>query len=299
MEVKTKLKLGAHLSIAGGIHKALVRAKKLECNTVQIFLKNNNRWFSKPLNQNDIELFKQKLKSFLISPLIAHSGYLANLASPIEINRERAIDNIIDDMIRVYMIGLDYLVIHPGASIDGDINQGLRRLSSSLLSIINSAPPVKILLETSAGSGTQICYRFDQIAKIIDLLDNKIGVCIDTCHIFAAGYKINTELGFYYMIKEIEDTIGLSKINVIHLNDSKYRCGSRIDRHQHIGMGQIGLNSFELIINFPQISLLPFIIETPKEKNADGVDMDLINLSVIRSLYQKRGSAGCPKTSFL
>lgn len=286
MEVRAEIKLGAHLSITGGIYKAIIKAKKLGCNTIQFFLKNNNRWFSKPLKQGDIKLFKKTLKTYLASPLIAHSGYLANLASPIKLNRVKSIDNIIDDMIRAYKIGLDYLVIHPGASIDGDINEGLRRLSSSLSSVIHSTPPVKILLETAAGSGTQICYKFDQIAKIIELLDDKIGVCLDSCHVFAAGYKINREEGFFSMIKEVEDTIGLSKIRLIHLNDSKYRCGSRIDRHQHIGMGHIGLSFFKLIINFPPFICLPFIIETPKGESADGVDMDLINLSMIKRLYK-------------
>ncbi len=285
---KNLLKLGAHISIAGGLYKAIIKANQLGCNTIQIFLKNNNRWHSKELTKADILKFKKYKINSSIEPFIAHSGYLSNLASPFKINRKKSIENIIDDIIRCNKININYLIIHPGSYLNSNLETGLKNLICSLKTILKYATNINILLETSAGSGTQVCYKFDQLAKIIDSLDGNIGVCIDTCHIFAAGYNISTKKGFINTIKEIEKTINFNSIKVIHLNDSKHKCGSKLDRHQHIGLGYIGTEAFKQIINFPNFSTLPLIIETPKEKNSQGIDMDIINLSLLKQLYNPK-----------
>jgi deoxyribonuclease-4 len=279
------LKVGAHLSISGGIHNVFAKAQQLDCNAIQLFLKNNNRWWAKPLDSKNILLFKQQKASSFIEPIIAHAGYLANLASPDKIKRKKSIENIIDDILRCCQLGIYSLIIHPGAHLGAGISTGIKNLINSLISIKQSTPPIEILIETSPGSGTQICHSFQQISKVIDNVDS-INVCIDTCHIFAAGYNINAKTKFYSLIKEINTTIGLERLKVIHLNDSKYPCGSKIDRHQHIGKGYIKLASFKRIVKFAANLSIPLIIETPKELNENGVDMDIINLSLIKKLYQ-------------
>ncbi len=276
------MKLGAHISIAGGFHKALIAAQKLGCNVIQFFLKNNNRWLGSLLNQDDLILFNNLRMGGSFKEMIGHSGYLANLASPSKENIKKSINSIIDDILRCNILGVNSLIIHPGSHLGAGMDIGLRNLASSLNIIKYSAPKIKILIETSPGSGNQICYKFSQIAKVMEVVKNDIGVCIDTCHIFAAGYQIHTERGFYAMIKEIEQTIGLNSVKVIHLNDSKYKCNCRIDRHQHIGKGYIGNKAFKRIISFWEYRDIPFIIETPKGKNDKGEDMDVINLTLLK-----------------
>jgi len=278
------MKLGAHISIAGGFHKALLKAQKIGCNVVQFFLKNNNRWLGSFLQQDDIILFNNLRQSGSFKEMIGHSGYLANLASPSKENLKKSINSIMDDILRCNILGVNSLIIHPGSHLGIGIDIGIRNLASSLNVIHEAAPKIKILIETSAGSGNQICYKFSQIAKVMEAAKNDIGVCIDTCHIFAAGYQIHTERGFDATIKEIEQTVGLNSIKVIHLNDSKYKCNCRIDRHQHIGKGYIGNKAFKRIISLPKFKDIPFIIETPKEINGRGEDMDIINLTLLKKL---------------
>jgi deoxyribonuclease IV len=287
--------LGAHMSIAGGYHRALDAAHRYGCETVQLFTKNNNQWKAKELTAGDIQQFKDTLQTKKLKFLTAHDSYLINLASPLPSLYQRSLAAFIVEMQRAEALGLAYLVMHPGTPTDGDESAGLRRIVRALNKIHARCPRfrVKILLETTAGQGHSLGWRFEHLAAILDQVRNpeRLGVCLDTCHVFAAGYSLWPDDEYEKTIRSFHHLIGLPKLRVFHLNDSKKPLGSRVDRHAHIGEGCLGLEPFRLLLNDPRFRDHPMVLETPKEGPKDE-DMDAINLTALRGLI---GAKRAPK----
>lgn len=282
--------LGAHMSIAGGCHNAIASAVAHDFDTVQLFTKNNNQWACKPLEECHIQQFRDALKASRLKYPTAHDCYLINLASPDETLWRRSVEAFVIEVQRAEALGLAYLVTHPGTPTDGDETAGLQRISRAIDEVHDRCPKfkVKILLETTAGQGMSLGHRFEHIAAILDAVKDakRLGVCLDTCHVFAAGYPLWPDAEYEKTLKSFHRLIGLSRLKVIHMNDSKKPLGSRVDRHEHIGQGQIGLEPFRLLVNDPRFEKTPMIMETPKE-GPDGEDMDVINLKVLRGLVGK------------
>ena len=281
------MKLGAHMSIAGGVFQALKMGVNVGCETIQIFTKNNNRWEGKPLTEDEIKEFFRLKDQSGIDPVFAHDAYLINLASPREDILQKSINAMIDEVERAAKLKLPYLVMHPGSHTGSGEKIGLRTVSESLRYVIEktSQCSVRILVETTAGQGSNLGYRFEHIAEILEGVrdEERIGVCLDTCHIFAAGYDIRTKEKYEETMKEFNSIIGIKKLFALHLNDSKKELGSRVDRHAHIGQGFIGKNAFGFLLNDERLKHLPAVLETPKNKNCDE---DRINLALLRSLIK-------------
>jgi deoxyribonuclease-4 len=279
--------LGAHMSISGGVSGSLLQGKQADCTTIQIFTKNANQWKSKDLAQKEIDKFFSLQKETQISPVVAHNSYLINLGSPNKELLDKSREAMLIELNRCEQLSLPYLVIHPGSHIGTGEKEGIKRIVSSLNWLFKKTAghKVKICLETTAGQGSNLGYRFEQIAEMIKLVEDKkrIGICYDTCHTFAAGYDITTEKAYENTFKEFDNIIGLKKLHVIHLNDSKHALGSRKDRHEHIGKGLIGLDAFSFLMNDPRFQKIPKILETPKE---DGLKMDLQNIKILKSLVR-------------
>lgn len=277
--------LGAHMSIAGGVDKAIERGASLSCSAIQIFTKNSNQWTGRPFAQDEIERFKSLRDKSSIKQVIAHDSYLINLASGSPELRERSVNALISEMDRCRILGIQHIIIHPGAHLDRGEDAGIKNIINSLDIICDKTEEwgVDIALETTAGQGTNIGYRFEHLNRIIDGVRNtdRIKACIDTCHIFAAGYDVRTQEGYNEVIDAFNKIIGLDRLVCIHLNDSKKGLGSRVDRHEHIGKGFIGSECFRLIMNDRRFNNIVRIIETPK-----GPDMreDRINLKYLRKL---------------
>ncbi len=282
------LKLGAHLSIEGGIHRAIERGKELGCNTIQIFLRNRNRWKARDIGEEESKKFKEYAKKWEIFPLIAHAIYLINLSSPDSNIFKKSLEVLQEEIKKCKELNIQYFIVHPGFHLGSGEKEGIRKFGLALREILSEAE-VEILIENSAGGGTQIGWNFEQIEEIINLAKGKLGLCIDTCHLFSAGYPIHHEYGFEKTVAEIERRIGWEKIKVIHLNDSKREFGSKIDRHEHIGLGKIGMEGFRFFLHFHAFKFLPFIIETPSGKDSNGVDMDLVNMRRLKSIWEERG----------
>lgn len=276
------------MSIAGGKYQAVLRGQKIGCETIQIFVKNANRWKAKPLAAEDITLFQQTLQETQISPVIAHNSYLINLASPDEDLWMKSLEALIVEVERCAALEIPFLVIHPGAHKGAGEKVGLNRITIALNEVLKrtESSKVTILLESTAGQGSILGGRFEHLAKLLNesFYPERLEVCLDTCHIFAAGYDLRTPEACEETFKEFEKIVGLGKLKAIHLNDSQGKLGSRRDRHEHIGMGRIGLEGFRWIVNNPALSCLPLILETPK-----GPDLkeDRDNLGILRSLQKK------------
>ncbi|MCX7664674.1 MAG: deoxyribonuclease IV [Gemmataceae bacterium] len=271
---------GAHLSTVGGVQNAALSAGELGFSTVQLFTKNNNQWKGKPLTDEQIQQFQRFVQKGKLKFPTAHDSYLINLGSPVEQNRQRSIEAFIDEIHRADQLGLSYLVMHPGAHMDAGESQGLKQIVASFDQILQEcgAFQVKILLETSAGQGTSLGYRFEHLAAILAGVKHpeKFGVCVDTCHIFAAGYDISSPEGYHKTFEEFDRLVGLDRICLFHINDSKKPLGSRVDRHEHLGEGTIGKQGFQLLLRDSRFSNLPMILETPKT-NSEGKPMDPVN----------------------
>lgn len=286
-ERKTLLKLGVHVSIAGKIYKSIDRAVELGCNTMQIFSRNPRQWRKAGLSDEDAEIFKSKAKEANVDPVVIHIPYLINLAT---VNRsffKITVKDFILDLFEADKLGAEYLVTHPGSYKGGTEKGGLSRVSQALNKILKETKGVKtkILLENTAGSGHWLGYKFSHHRIILEGLNipESVGICLDTAHAWAAGYKINEPRGLNALLDEIEKEIGLKRLKVIHLNDTQEDLGSLRDRHYDIGAGKIGRSGFDLIVNHPKLKEIPFILETPK----DSQDEDRENLKVVRSLYRK------------
>jgi deoxyribonuclease-4 len=278
---------GAHKSIAGGYYKALLAAEEHGCESVQLFTKNNNQWRAKDLSAEDVRLFKQTLRRTRLKLPTAHDCYLINLASPDQALYRQSLEAFVIEMQRAEALGLRYLVTHPGATVDGDDEAGLRRVAAALDEVQRRCPGfrVQVLLETTAGQGTSLGHRFEHLARILQLVaePERLGVCLDTCHVFAAGYALAPEKEYRATMRSFDRTVGLGRLRVFHVNDSLKPLGSRVDRHAHIGRGCLGLEPFRLLVNDPRFRTRPMILETPKEEG-DNDDMDAVNLEVLRSL---------------
>jgi len=279
--------LGAHLSIAGGLERALLKGAELGCRTVQLFTKSPSRWGERVLKASEIDNFREVRKDTGISPLIAHGGYLANLSSPDKAVRRKSVNAVCREMERCGLLGIDYLVVHPGSYLDSDESRGLERAADSIGRVLGAAGgsgPL-LLVETTAGQGTCIGRDPGQIARLLSLIGERkeVGICIDSCHIFAAGHDIRSAAGYRDFFGQVEGRIGFDRLKVFHLNDSLRECGSRIDRHAHIGKGRIGEEFFRRIMNDSRFRCIPKIIETPKEG-----EMDRINLGLLRGMAQRQ-----------
>jgi deoxyribonuclease-4 len=294
-------RLGAHLSIAGGLPRAVDRAEASGCQALQIFTKSAGQWRARELPLEEIALFRRRVRQTKIRPVVAHNSYLINLAAADPVLRARSIESLRDELDRAESLDLDGLVMHPGSFTSGTEAGGLRLIADGLAAIFASRPDMKtrVILEHTAGQGSNLGHRFEQLAEIIDLLGGspRVGVCLDTCHLLAAGYNICSDKGYQETFRQFGKIVGFARLKAFHLNDSKKPCGSRVDRHEHIGKGCLGLAPFRRILNDPRFAKLPMLLETPKEdtpetrKKSDVDPLDRMNLDVLRRLVQS------PKTS--
>ncbi len=287
MRNKNNQLLGAHTSIAGGVWKAVEKAEKLGFTAMQIFTKNNNRWQAKPLTDEDVENFKTALQNSQIEFVVAHDSYLINLCAKDETILEKSRNAFIDELYRCEQLGIPYLNFHPGAHGGMGEEAGIELIAESINLAHQETKGFKVssMLELTAGQGTALGYTFEQIAKIIEKVEEKerMAVCIDTAHIFAAGYDIRTPEKYEEVISEFDSTIGLERLKCFHINDSKKELGSRVDRHEHIGKGFIGLGGFANIMNDERLLDVPKILETPKGSEQKE---DLMNLKTLKSLIK-------------
>jgi deoxyribonuclease-4 len=307
---------GAHMSIAGGYHNALLHAQEYGCDTVQLFVsqprawpvtaapagktifqsgkfltKSANQWRAKELTDDDINTFHETLCNTRLRLPLAHGSYLINLASPDETLYRRSIEAFVVELQRAERLGLSYLVTHPGSHLDSGEEAGLRRVALALDEVHARCPGfhVEVLLETTAGQGSNLGHRFEHLARILSLVaePQRLGICFDTCHVFAAGYALAPRRAYRATLDEFDRLLGLDRLRAFHLNDSLKPQGSRVDRHAHIGLGCLGLEPFRLLVNDRRFRDRPMILETPKDDPADG-DMDAVNLRVLRDLVQDR-----------
>ncbi|MBD3273570.1 deoxyribonuclease IV [Candidatus Dependentiae bacterium] len=263
--MKKNILLGAHVSISKGFDKAIEEGEKIGCTAIQIFTKSNRSWFAKKISDEEIENFKESLKNSQIKSVVAHASYLINLGSSKKEIEKKSIKSLETELERCEKLGIPILVLHPGAHLNQGEEKCIKQIAKNLDSILKKYSKTKIALETTAGQGTNVGYKFEQIKKIRSLCKqkNKIGACIDTCHIFSAGYNISTPESYKKTIKNFIKIIGLRNLKAIHLNDSKTDFGSRKDRHANIGKGKIPKKTFELIMNDKHFSKIPKILETP------------------------------------
>ena len=283
--------LGAHMSIAGGVDKALLDGKKVDCDVIQIFTKSSRQWAAHPYTKEEIDNFSRNQKEAGIMTVVAHDSYLLNLGSPDAGLRKRSVRGFIDEMERCETLKIPYLIAHPGAHMGVGEEGGIKTIARSLDDIHAACKgyKVRVALEITAGQGSNLGYRFEQIRKMIDATGegDRLKVCFDTEHAFAAGYDLRTKEGYERTFGEFDETIGLERIAAFHLNDSKKEFHSRVDRHEHIGKGYIGVEAFRLLMNDRRFWGLPMCLETPK-----GPDLkeDKENLTLLRSLIEGKES---------
>ncbi len=279
--------MGAHTSISGGVSKAVDLAELLGFSAMQIFTKNNNRWKGKPLEKTEIELFRAKLNNSKLKFVVTHDSYLINLCAKDTSILKKSRKAFVDELTRCEQLGIPHLNFHPGAHGGMGEDDGIKLIAESL-NIAHEKTKgynVSSMLEMTAGQGTAIGYKFEHMRDIIDLVEEKerMTVCIDTAHIFAAGYDIKDAENYKIVMKEFDDIIGMDRLKCYHMNDSKKELGSRVDRHEHIGKGFIGLDGFSNIMNDKKLSKVPKILETPKGKEQFE---DLENLRVLKKLIK-------------
>ncbi|MCF7887373.1 MAG: deoxyribonuclease IV [Candidatus Omnitrophica bacterium] len=280
------IKLGVHVSAAGKIYKSIERAEKLGCNTMQIFARNPRQWRRKSLSREDIEIFRKKREKSKIDPVVVHAPYLLNLASGKESFHKITIREFSKDLAEADKLDIDYLVTHMGSYKKSTEKDGLLKIVEALNLILKNTKGLKtqVLIENTAGSGSWLGYKFSHFKFIFDKIkmQNRLGVCLDTAHAWAAGYQINKKKNLQDLISEIGQEVGMDKLKVAHLNDTQVGLGSHLDRHFHIGEGNIGKDGFRLILNHPKLKNLTFILETPKKELND----DLKNLEMVRRLFR-------------
>ena len=282
--------IGSHLSIAGGYYKAADAASALGMPTVQIFTKNASQWHAKPLTDEDIRLFKEAIARNHLRLCCSHDSYLINLGSANDDLWDKSIKAFVIELERAEALGLTGVVMHPGAAVDSEEDEALARVVEAF-NIINDRTAgyqVQTWIETTAGQGSTLGYRFEHLAHIIHEANDpdRFGVCVDTCHIFAAGYPLGTEKEYKATFQEFDDVVGLDRIRAFHLNDSKKPLASRVDRHDHIGEGCLGLEPFRHLMNDKRFAARPMYLETKKEER-DGEDMDAVNLRTLLGLIRE------------
>lgn len=279
------LRLGAHMSIAGGVDRAIERGASIGCAAIQIFLKNNMQWRGKKITVGEAKRFQLRQRETGIGSVFAHSSYLINLAATNASFHRQSIVAVVDEIRRADQLGVPFIVMHPGAHMGAGEQAGLEKIASSLDKVFAATADCKaqIALETTAGQGTNLGWRFEHLAEIFQLVDRpkRLAVCVDTCHVFAAGYDIRTTRGYRKAMRELDRLVGRQRVVAFHLNDSKTPLGSRVDRHDHIGKGHIGLEAFRNMLRDPRWKDLPMVLETPK---SDDLHEDVENLRVLRSL---------------
>lgn len=279
--------LGAHQSIAGGYYKAVEIARRTGCDCVQLFTKNNNQWRAKPIGDAEARVFADALRRLKVKHPLSHASYLINLASPDDELWKKSIDSFIVELQRAAQLGIPYVVVHPGAYTTSSLEAGLQRVAAALDEVHRQTPELAAmtLLETTSGQGTCLGCRFEHMAEIISNVRSpeRVAVCVDTCHIFSAGYALATEKEYKASMRQLDQTVGLTLVKAIHVNDSKAKFGSGVDRHAHIGRGEMGLEPFRLLLADRRFRRVPMYLETPKG-DEDGRDLDEINLETLRGL---------------
>ena len=275
------------MSIAGGYYRAVEHAQRCGCDCVQLFTKNNNQWKAKPITAEEAEKFREALAASGIRHPISHDSYLINLASPDDALWRRSIDAFVIELQRAEQLGIAYVVMHPGAYVTSTEAAGLTRVVEALDEVHRQTPGLAActLLETTAGQGTALGWRFEHLAEIKSRVESpeRLGVCLDTCHVFAAGYPLQTPAEYESTMQAFDTIVGTEEIKAFHLNDSKKGLGSRVDRHDHIGEGMLGLEPFRHLLNDPRFRQTPMYLETPKGQT-DGLEWDVMNLKTLREL---------------
>ena len=293
------LKFGAHMSVAGGCEKAILSAAKIGFDCVQLFTKNNNQWKAAALTDAQRKAFLDTLAETGITHPVVHTSYLINLASPVDTLWNQSIDAMTVEVERCDWLGIEDLVLHPGAHVGSGEEAGLDRVAKALDEVHRRTPDSRVIidLETTAGQGSSLGDKFEHLGAIIASVKQpgRLGICVDSCHIFAAGYALGTPEEYDATIKELDEKAGLGRVRVWHLNDSVKGLGCRVDRHAGIGMGCLGLEPFRLIVNDRRFEQVPMILETPKGI-VDDEDLDTVNLRCLRSLVSSRGTRRGPST---
>jgi deoxyribonuclease-4 len=282
------------MSVAGGVSKAVDRAVLHGCEALQIFTKNANRWQSPPLDPADVTRFRARLDETGITPTVSHGSYLINLATQAPALRDQSIAALVDEIDRAEQLGLLGVVLHPGTCTSGTESEGLRLIADAIRTVFARRPRGRtmILLEHTAGQGRTLGHRFEHLAAILDHLDgsDRVGVCLDTCHVVASGYDLVSEAGYEETVTTFDRVVGLPRLKALHGNDSKKPCGSRVDRHEHIGQGCLGIEPFRRLMHDPRFDGLPILIETEKTERSQRPDaivedpLDVMNLKTLRSL---------------
>jgi deoxyribonuclease IV len=284
------------MSIAGGLPRAVDRAHASRCEALQIFTKSAGQWRARELPDDEVALFRRRVKETGIYPVVAHNSYLINVAAAIPSLREQSIAALGEELDRAELLGLDGLIMHPGSYTTGTEQEGLRAIGRAIAGLLKARPRsrVRIVLEHTAGQGTNLGHRFEHLAAILEHAggSDQIVVCLDTCHLLTAGYDLCTDEGYAATFRDFDRVVGLDRLRVFHLNDSKQPCGSRIDRHEHIGKGCLGLEPFRKLLNDPRFADLPMLLETPKletperRRRRDVDPWDARNLRTLRKLIR-------------
>ncbi len=272
--------IGGHMSISGGFREAPERANKIGLNSMQVFTKNQRQWIAKPLDMDDVQEYKENMKKFGIRITVAHASYLVNLAAPADENFKKSVDSMVHELERCDALDIPYLIFHPGAHMGKGEDYGLKRIVQGLDEIISRFNgKAKITIETTAGQGSNLGYKFEQIQYMIENVSDKdrIRVCMDTCHIFAAGYELRSRNGYEKTMEEFENTVGFKNLVAVHLNDSEKALGSRVDRHAQIGYGYIGRQGMKNILFDKRFQEIPLILETPGGEELYPQDLRIIN----------------------
>ena len=282
--------IGAHMSISGGVDQAPLRGQSVGCRCIQIFTKSNMQWAARPLAKKEIVAFKRNCIETGIAPVVAHNCYLINVGTADRELHRKSLDSFHMELERCRQLGVPAIIAHPGSHTGSGEAAGLKRITQAVgdLSERTRGTTVKILVETTAGQGSNLGYRFEQLAEIIAGVKEKarVGVCYDTCHTFAAGYDIRTEDAYHRTMEEFDEIIGVERIEAFHFNDCKQGLGSRIDRHEHVGRGKLGKEPFRLILQDPRFEKIPKILETPKGKRGK-TEWDVVNLNLLRRLAEE------------
>ena len=289
------------MSTAGGLPRAVERARAAHCDTLQVYTRSSRQWRARPLPDGEIAEFRRLSEELDVRPVIAHASYLINLASPDDTLRRRSGAALGDELDRAEALGLLGVVLHPGSYTTTTEEEGLARIANGIAGVLADRPDQQplLLLEHTAGQGTNLGHTFEQLGTIITEVERtgtatRIGVCLDTCHLLAAGYDLGSDAGYADTMRQLDACVGLDRLRALHLNDSKTPLGSRVDRHTHIGSGHVGLSAFRRLLTDPRLETLPMVLETPKARSARTAEiepdpMDLENLRTLRDLMKAEG----------
>lgn len=290
------MRIGAHMSVAGGVANAVRRAALHGCEALQIFTKNSNQWRARPLETDDVRAFRAGVEAAGLAPVVSHASYLINMATAAAPLRAQSYEALLDELDRAEALGLLGVVIHPGTCTSGTEDEALVAVASMIGDALGARPGyrTRLILEHTAGQGRTIGYRFEHLARILDLLDGtpRIGVCLDTCHLLASGYDLVADGGVEDTLASFSSLVGLDRLLVVHGNDSKKPCGSRVDRHEHIGEGHVGLEPFRRLLRDPRLDGVPMLIETEKSRGAErpgAITLDPLDVKNLETLRALRG----------